>query len=263
MKNIKVRHTRHSDIPFLVDVEFDRYAVMYKDSPRPRRDLEALFSKRLDIAGDWMWSVCLDGKPVGFLSAMPTNSSPDDFVSWEDCTNNGTLVGKYDPAGRNVYVVNLDVLRTATKINGQYMLMAQLGAKLIKTGKQFVYFESRMPMFSDWVGNSKNVGIERWDTMSKAEKLELATMYSELKIMRGNKSYYYDRLLEFYGGSGFVFDKVIPGAFKDKESLDFGVVCRADNPLPKLLRWWPIEPIVAFMVSMLGSTPAILQKFIG
>ncbi len=261
MTKITARHTIEADIADLVDVELERYEQLYKEHPKSRSEIEKLFGDRLKIAGGWMWTVLMDGLPVGFLSAMPTGKSPDSFKSWEDTTNNGTLKGAFAAAGQNVYVVNLDVARRATKQNAQYLLMAQLAAKVINTNKNLVYFESRMPMFREWVVKN-GMSLAKWRSVSPEKQQAQAEKYAHLKVEKNGRRAAYDRLLRFYENSGFNIGRVVPNAFKDGESLDFGVVCEAKNPLPRILRLPVLRHIIGFVLSRLGNRPDLLEKFI-
>lgn len=262
MSKIKTGHTKLTDLPFLVAIEKDRYKELYSENPKTDSEVGMLFSERLNVAGDWMWTAYQNKTPVGFLSAMPTSQAPDDFVSWEESTNNGKLVGKIDRRGKNVYVVNLDVSRSATPDNAQYMLMSQLASKVIKYNSEQVFFESRMPMFRDWVYKDENIGQEKWKKLSDAEKLKVAIDYSILRSEKSGKMRLYDRLLRFYDESGFKLVRVVPNAFNDGESLNFGMVCVAKNPLPKLLRMYPLRILISYMLSKIGNYPSLLERFI-
>jgi hypothetical protein len=254
------RHIQEDDVPAIVHVELERYAELYSENPKSKESIAELFRQRMMKAGSWMWVSEIKGEVVGFLSAMPTNKHPDHFVSWEETTDFGTLEGSYDESGRNVYVVNLDVLRTATKLNGQYVLMAELAAKVISKNKDLVYFESRLPMFRDWV--DEKITLHEWHKLSAKKQHDLAIEYSKLKVEKNGKKVHYDRLLRFYAESGFVIDRIVPNAFRDSESLHFGAVCLAKNPLPAFARIWPLRMLIGWILGGLGHHPELLEKFI-
>lgn len=258
-----VRHPLETDVPDLLEIEFDRYATLYKETPKKREEIEARFRKRIDIAHEWMWVIEEDGKVLGFITGQPTNEEPKDFVSWEDSTNNGTLEGKFFPSGRNVYVVNLDVKRQATIQNGQYILMAYLGSKVIKEGKARVIFESRMPEFRDWILKEKKMDLSKWDALHPKTKQKIAEQYASLTTIKSGREVLYDRLLRFYDEGGFTFVKVIPNAFEDVESLNYGVLCVGNNPVPQALRFPFVNHLVSLCLRLFGKNQKLIEKFVG
>ncbi len=262
-KKIKVRHPREADIPYLLKVEFERYDLMYELHPEKKQEVEQVFRKRISIAKNWMWVLIVDGEPSGFITGQPTNKSPKDFESWEKSTDNGTLETTFEPKGRNVYVVNLDVSRSATPIGGQYMLMAALGGEIIKTSKDTIMFESRMPSFREWVINELDGGLDKWGSLPNDKKQDVAEEYAGSMTERKGKMVRFDRLLRFYEGSGFNLVKVIPNAFSDEESLDFGMLCTGKNPIPRWLRLMPINWLVGSLLEKVGRSPDLLSKFVG
>lgn len=259
----KVRHPNNNDIPALLEIEFDRYSTLYSEMPDKKNEVRSRFEKRLSIAREWTWVLEQNGEVVGFITGQPTSSEPSEFKSWEESTNNGTLEGKFFPEGKNVYVVNLDVKRSATKHNGQYLLMAYLGAAAVRQGKEKVVFESRMPGFRDWIYNSENISPNEWNNMSAENKLRKAEVYVSLTTIVNGKEVLHDRLLRFYEGSGFTFVKVYPNAFEDVESLNFGVLCVGFNPVPTRLRLKPINHVVAWLFEILGKNQRMLERFVG
>lgn len=259
---IKVRKIALSDIDGVIEVELNRYKVLYDEFPEKKDGLKEMFQTRFKIAGDWSWVAIQNEKVLGFLSAQPTDKEPEDFVSWEVSTDNGTLTNTFKADCKNVYVVNLDVLREGTKSGAQFMLMSVLGAKAIKTNKNKLFFESRMPGFREWVFTEQNTSQPEWDSLSIEKQLELANAYKNSTIIKNDKKVRADRLLRFYEREGFALSDVVPNAFQDGESLNFGVVCQTKNPLPKIIRFWPFTDVVSIIVKTLGKNPDILAKFV-
>jgi hypothetical protein len=56
--------------------------------------------------------------------------------------------------------------------------------------------------------------------------------------------------------------KVFPNAFKDPESLDFGVLCTGNNPVPKVLRFAPINYLVSKIFERVANNPKLLSKLV-
>lgn len=259
----RIRHPIESDLPSMLHVEFERYPTFYKGDYKKKEQIEAKFRKRIEIAHKWMWVLLQDETVVGFISGQPTNEEPESFESWEKSTNNGTLEGTYYENGKNIYVVNLDVRRSATKMNGQYLLMAALGAKLVREGKEKVVFESRMPGFRDWLFKVRKMEPAVWQHLSAEQKLREAEKYTSLTTMKDGKEVLYDKLLRFYEGGGFTFVKVYPNAFEDNESLNFGVLCVGLNPVPRRLRVLPVNIVVSGAFRLIGKNQKLFEKFVG
>lgn len=261
---IIIRPAKKTDIEGMLQVEFERYSQLYEEQPQKKNEIRRTFERRFAVASDWMWVAEVDHTVAGFISGQPTHMMPLDFTSWEEVTDNGTLEKTYQEDGRNVYVVNLDVSRFATKLDVQYMLMATLGSKLIKTGKDLAIFESRMPGFREWVYHeSDSLNQSKWNKKTAKQKLEVATKYSEMRVERRGKTVRKDRLLRFYEEAGFNFVKVMPNAFADGESLDFGMLCTAKNPLAPKFRNGFSNKMVGSLLAKIGKNEKLLSKFVG
>ncbi len=260
---ITIQKAKIKDINGMLEVEFERYAQLYKEQPEKKLIQRHTFERRLAIAKKWMWVARMDGRIVGFISGQPTDMKPKDFTSWEEVTDNGTLERTYKSGGKNVYVVNLDVSRSATKYDVQYMLMAALGGKLLKMGKDIAIFESRMPGFRTWIYEESNIGEKLWSKLTDKQKLDEAESYAAMKIDRKGKLVRKDRLLRFYEEAGMHFVKVLPNAFKDGESLDFGMLCTAKNPIPPKFRNSVTNNLIGTLLSRIGKNEKLLSRFVG
>ena len=259
-KHLHIRPAEIEDIPGILRVELDRNSERYENVPDLRANLVDIFKTRIEIAKGWMWVAEYRGDIVGFLSAMPTSSNMNHFKSWEESTNNGTLIDRFDPDGNNVYVVNLDVLREWTKKNAQYLLMLKLGQRVIAEGKSIIYFESRIPEFRQWV--DENYGLNNWNNYSQEERDKIAKEYALLTTYKKGKNRPYDRLLNFYISNGFIPYRVVADAFYDGESLNYGVVFFTDNPVPKYLRLAPLNILIANFIGMLAKRPKMVSMLI-
>jgi hypothetical protein len=240
-------------------IELDRYHAHYQELPRDHGDIMLMFEKRLAVAGDWMLLAQYRGEVVGFISAQPTNQEPGEFTSWEQSTDHGTLGSTYEPEGRNVYVVNLDVLRQGTAVGAQYKLMTALGVKVLQKGKQQVIFSSRLPGFRDWLNKHK----PDWQSLPASKLDRLAQDYSRLRTLKNGRSELQDRLLRFYDQAGFKQVKVVPGGFKDPASLDYAVLCTGSNPLPEWLRLAPVNWIASQVFRAISTRPNLMRWFVG
>ncbi len=261
--DIDVRHVVSGDIPGMLEIEKSRYSELYRDNEASLKGVEDRFRRRIEVAKEWMWVAVIDKQVTGFITGQPTDSEPSDFVSWEKSTDNGTLEKTFNVHGKNVYVVNLDVSRDAAKQNVQYMLMAQLGAKSIRHGKDKVVFESRMPGFREYMLEEQSVSLTEWNDLSPSERMDKALAYSKTTTIRNGKKVLRDRLLRFYDSGGFKLEKVFANAFKDPESLDFGMLCTGGNPIPKKLRLPPLNYLVSKLFEKVGKNPDLLSRLVG
>ncbi len=261
---IIIRSIQKEDIDGMLKVEFARYTQLYEEQPHKKIKIRKIFEKRFGIAAKWMWVAELNGEIAGFISGQPTDMRPQDFTTWEEVTDNGTLQSTYKESGINVYIVNLDVTREAAKLDIQYMLMASLGAQLIKTNKNLAIFESRMPGFREWVFNeSESLDEKKWNSLSDSKKLDIAAEYSSMRVEKNGKSVRKDRLLKFYEEAGFNFVKIVPNAFQDGESLNFGMLCTAKNPIVKKMRYKIVNFTVGTLLEKIGKNEKLLSKFVG
>lgn len=259
---LKIRLATMADIPEIVDVDMRSFKSVYKnydiDNEELRNDLIQKFSRRLEmVGGEWMPVIESEGKILGFMTCCPTNKSPEDFESWEDTTDNGTLESTYDPDGKNVYIVTLSVLHEASKYQGQNMLFANQIGNMLKRGYTTSFFESRLPGLQTWVKtrcNEDNIDI---NSLTEDQKLDFAEVYFNKKTLIKGKEVPYDRLIRIYAAAGCKFLKVAPNAYADEQSMNFGVVCVYNNPLPeKMFKM----PLVGQVLGAVVKTAAKSQK---
>ena len=212
-----------------------------------------MLTKRWHNAKGWMFVAEKGGKVEGFATAFRTNKSAEDFVSWEDSTNNGTLEGRVEPDGKYVYVANLTINRDADVKGAKDMLLANLFANAIRDGVEYGYFESRMPGFQEWVNENKK------SDLSTGELTKLAKEYAELRREDGKRV---DWQLRMYEGDGFKIGEPILGAFDDEASLGFGVVCKAAIPGNGafMKNVAPARKALAGTLRQVAKNPKLLEK---
>ncbi|MFE4670703.1 hypothetical protein ACFRI7_17035 [Streptomyces sp. NPDC056716] len=228
------------DIERLVDVDLAAFRSVYKDydasEAELRKSLIDMFTMRLDKVGpDWFRVAEKDGSIEGFLVSCPTGKTPYEFKSWEDTTDNGTLLSTYNPAGPNVYVVSLSMLSGAGE-GARNMLILHTMGKVIEGGLDQFFFESRMPGLLSWVrrrcrGEGRDV-----ESLTEEERLGLAESYFRSTRAVKGKQRPLDPLLRIYAGIGCTFVGVFPDAYEDAKSMNFGTVGVWRNPMPRVLR---------------------------
>jgi hypothetical protein len=259
-----VREATLADIPDMVDIDMRSFSKVYEnygqDPEEQRAVLTEMFTNRYLLMGSKFMPVVTqrgeDGKDkvVGFMTSCPTSKDPADFVSWEDTTNNGKLDTLYDPNGKNVYVVTLSMDPDVKGQRGQNLLFVQQVGTMVREGLDLAFFESRVPGLRTWVNSQCKAEGRDISTLTEAEKGAYAERYYGLTRERNGKKVPYDPLLKVYAGFGCNFEKLLPDAYKDEPSMDFGVLCTFDNPTPK----WTQKS--KFMRNMIGGAIKAVTK---
>lgn len=239
--DVRTRAATEQDIEEIVDVDVRAFSSVYADYDVDpsiwRKELVDKFEGRYEkLGGKWLRIFERDGKIAGFINSCPTSKTPEDFVNWEDTTDDGTLETTYDPNGDYLYVVSLSMVPEGSKLKGQNMLFGdQIGQFVTGQFKQ-AFFESRMPGFRKWVDERTAETSLSADELSSELRDELAQEYFALTKEVNGKTVPHDRLLSIYKAVGCRLLKVVPDAYQDAPSMNYGVVCVFDNPLPETLR---------------------------
>lgn len=264
--NFRPRAARFSDLDKLVEVDIRAFSSVYtpeeRDSDEFKADLRKKFENRIRLhGGDWLQLLEKDDEICGFINVCPTNKTPEEFESWEQTTDNGTLERTYDPDGKNLYIVSLSMVPTGSEEQGQNMLFANQIGKMVEEGYDQAFFESRLPGLRSWVRAQCRKNSLQFDELSKGQKQEYAETYFRLKKDLKGKEVYHDRLLRIYDGVGCKFLKVVPDAYQDVPSMNFGAVCVYENPLPKFLRGnWLIRKVVGKSIRLASNSHTLMQK---
>lgn len=270
----KVREATADDLAAMVEIDMRSFSKVYEnyggDEEARRADLTEKFRHRFELlGGKWMPVVTQPGSDgqeriVGFMTTCPTSKDPAEFTSWEDTTDNGRLDGLYDPAGKNAYVVTLSMDPGVKGQRGQNLLfMHQIGA-FISEGMNTAFFESRMPGLRNWVRSQcHSAGVE-FSTLTDDQKAAYAQEYFGLTRDRKGKQVPYDPLLKVYDGVGCNLLKVLPNAYQDEPSMNFGVLCTYENPLPARLRRSGIaSKAVGGLVNLASKSSWLSRKMFG
>ena len=157
-------------------------------------------------------------------------------MSWEETTDHGRLDTLYKAGGKNGYVVTLSMDPDVKGQRGQNLLFVQQVATMVGENMNLAYFESRMPGLRRWVESRCAATGQSVEDLAEDQKQQLAQEYFGLTRIRDGKEVPYDPLLKVYAGFGCKFSKLVPNAYRDEESMDFGVLCTFDNPLPTWAR---------------------------
>ena len=258
MPATRVRETVPRDIDRLVEIEFETFHDVYNAKPADPEQVRAMIATRLTIIQDLMIVGEVDGVIEGVMASQRTNHTVHDVKSWEETTNNGTLVGTHVPDGRNLYVVNLAVTQkgVASKISDQ--LIASTIGKLIEAGCDEAQLLSRIPQFSQWLDEQR---ID-FHSLSVEEQDRLAELYvNSTKIVDG-KVRRYDGLLQRYMDVGVKPRAVLRDSYTDPSSLNYEVLCTYDNPLPqRLQKSRPAAILAGKALQFAANHPSLLSKF--
>jgi len=227
-----VRNATIDDIPAIVEVDMQMFDSVYSgydmDTDTLREQLLEKFYGRIEkIGGEWMPVLERDGEIVGSITCCPTNMRPEDFESWEKTTDQGTLEATYDPDGRNLYVVSLSVAKPGSEAKD--MLIANQMGKMLQKNMELGFFESRVPGFKSWAtkrATDEGLGV---DSLTEGKLDEYADQYFTTKIERNGKQVPLDPLLRLYDRVGCKLLKIVPNAYQDEPSLNYGVVAVFDG----------------------------------
>lgn len=253
---VEVRAATEADIEQIVDLDLKMFRKAYGQEVPTREAVAEMMASRLrniQRGGGWMTTCIVNGRVEGFLTAFRTNKSQEQFTSWEYSTSNGTLDGVVDPHGKYVYVANLTVGAQASKNRGRERLMAASIGKVIQNGKiEYAYFESRMPWFGKWL-NKQGIDPKELD---EAVLDEYAQQYVDFTVTRSGEEVAVDPQIRMYEKSGMKKGVLVPNAFNDPESLDYGIVFTA--PLPNIPR--PFNKIAGILLALTAKMPKVSGK---
>lgn len=260
-QKFKIRHATLADIPRLAELDISLFKGSYGEAIPQKEEVEAMFTKRFQNCPDWMFVVDINGTPEGFVSAFRTNKPLEDFKSWEDTTANGTLDGKVASDGKYVYVTNLTMGPKAMKAGAFDSALANLMANAVRDGVEYAYFESRIPMFKRWVRKQIKNG-EISEEQTDEQLFELAKKYSQLTRETKTGDVRHDPLLAMYEKAGAKLMHVVPDAFSDEASMNFGVVCKAEIPPVNrhIKRIKPLRVAMAGLLRAVAQKPGMLEK---
>lgn len=221
-----IRSASPNDVEALVDIDMDAFDSVYREGDRPRDELKAdlmtQFAGRIAMLDPkWTQIASKNGVPTSFIMACPTDKPPETFSSWEQTTNNGTLLGTHNPDGRFLYVVSLSSRR-----GGGDQLMDRLIGYILKDSMT-AYFESRLPGLRTWA--IRKARDQKIDFNDLRVQEDLAKEYFS---SRGEDGKHLDPLLKMYAKFGCDIPKLIPNAYQDPKSLNFGALCIFRGDLP-------------------------------
>lgn len=254
----RIRDAEERDLDALVELDLMMFDKSYGSSKPPAQEVRDMLAKRMENVADGRGKmvVCeVNGEVKGFGTYFRTNKPWDEFTTWEDSTNDGTLEGVTDPDGKYAYVVNMTVAPKGSEVRGMQKIMANLVADGLREGIEYGYFVSRVPQLTEWLSaqgvDYKEATIEELDTLAQ-------TYIDTRAVSKKGKEESIDYELRAYERFGFERGKLVKGGFSDEESLNYGVTFKAPVPLHNKPK--PIRKAVAFSLSTAARSTRIADK---
>jgi len=239
-KTSTVRTARPEDIATMVEIDMKNFRGVYQgydtSEEEMRSELIEKFTGRFKkTGGDWIQIYEEDGQIRGYMMSCPTSKTPEEFKSWEQTTDDGTLETTYDPKGKNIYVVSL-AMENCGEAARNRVFVNQIG-KMVEGGYRQLYFESRLPRLRTWTRRQCRKEGRDFDTLTEDDKFAYANDYfkATAKDRKGN-DVALDPLIRMYAGVGCTFPKIAANAYVDEPSMNFGVVGVLKNPMPQKLQ---------------------------
>lgn len=227
-----VREARYEDIDRLVELEYETFHDVYEGGTFDARAVRNMMLTRLSIAQELMIVGEVDGVVEGVMACQRSNKGADDVKSWEETTNNGTLVGTHVPDGKNFYIVNLAITKRGTEHKLFDQLTARMISRFVEVRGEEAQLLSRIPQFSQWLIEQ---GID-FAALDNDAQDALANHYVTVTKMIDGKERLYDGVLRRYVEFGVKPVSVLRDSYNDPSSHNYEVLCIFKNPLPETLK---------------------------
>lgn len=251
------RQATMEDIEGIVALDRKMFNGAYGEVP-PEDEVRSMMHRRLENVqrgGGWMYVQEKEGQIKSMMTAFRTNKPAEEFVSWEDSTADGTLDEKIDEDGAYLYVTNL----TVSGGGEREVIMGRMFSNAIREGVTYAYFEARMPQFRRWLTGQTASEGKTLDDLDESQLAEKARSYRDLTKTNGKgKQVPHDWQLRMYKNAGMELGPLVPNAFQDADSLNFGVMCTMPIPLRKSPRF--VRATAAFAVKTATRFPKIMEK---
>ena len=122
------------------------------------------------------------------------------------------------------------------------------------------YFERRVPGMKRWVQHKCAQDNIRFSELTPEQERSYADEYFINNVIKGQ---YNDPLLRLYHDIGCRFVKLVPNAYQDELSLNYGVVATIQSPLPDYLQTIPAaRKLVAKAMSTASRSMWLTRKVI-
>lgn len=163
--------------------------------------------KKLELFPHGFFVVYFKGKIVGFTNSQIVNFDYDKPpISWEEATDNGSIINSHKPYGNALYVVSLGILQNfrnqgiGTKLLEKQKMLAK------KLGLDYLILNSRVPEYDSYCKLNGEIKIKDY-----------------IKKIREEDGLPLDIELRFYKKSGLLIHS-LSSMKNDNESREFGVI---------------------------------------
>jgi hypothetical protein len=252
-----VRGARPDDIKRLVEIDFECFQDVYEASPVDPEDVHAMMATRLGVVRELMIVGEVGGAIEGVMACQRTDRDSSEVKSWEETTNNGTLVGTHVPSGKNFYIVNLAVTKKGSEHDLSAQLIAMMLGRFVEVQGKEAQLLSRIPQFSQWL-EEKQIDF---DSLTPDSQDALAEQYVGTTKVVDGKERLYDGLLQRYIDVGVKPVSVLRDGYADPSSRNYEVLCTYENPLPNALkRSRMASSLAGKIICYAANYPAILNK---
>lgn len=160
------------------------------------------FESRLEMFPDGFFGIYVDGKLVGTLTSMLTNTEPSEELTWAELTDNG-YIKNHEPKGKWLYIVSLAVSKPGVGYGSQLLSRAIGFSK--ERGCVGVYLQARPCEYDKYCSEKKEISIEEYLKITRKDGLSI------------------DKEIRFYQNNGFIVVKPIENGEMDKESRNYTV----------------------------------------
>lgn len=253
-----VRRASLEDVEDLVSVDLRAFRHVYRHYPvspaELRSQLKRQFHWRVSVVPEWCVVAEHEGNIVGTMMSVPTRSTPETFVSWEEETSHGELE-IIDTDAPNMYGVSMAVLPSAPEGTQDRLFLYSLG-QMIAERRAMAFFEARMPGLRRWMLGRCRAEKRQMASLSADERTQLANEYFNDRVVLDNQPVHRDPELRIYEAMGVQLTRVVEAAYEDASSLDYGVVATVDNPLPERLRRTRASKLVGAALQRAAQSPS-------
>ena len=212
-----IRPAVRDDIEGIMNLEIETFEPV-GDGAMASRDL---MLSRINLCNsierhepDWFWVADYDGKIVGDMILQPTHMQPENCISWNNATDNGTLVKTFNRHGNNIYGVSLAVSHNFAPSGTTELLIHKLMILWIKHNMKRFFICSRMPGYKK---ANEETGVT-------------AENYWRLRCDNGKPADWMLRLFSEMIGVKPV-RLLVDGFIVDEDSGGHGVLCVNDDPI--------------------------------
>lgn len=251
-----IRNAHLADIDRLVDLEFETFHDIYQENPTEPNAIKDMLLSRFNIIQDLMIVGEIEGSIEGVMACLRTNRDANQIKSWEETTNYGTIIDSHTPEGKNFYIINLAVTERGSEKNLSDQLIANMLGKFIKSQGSQAQLLSRIPQFSQWIKENNVL----FDDLSIEKQDNLAQSYTEKTKIVNGKERLYDGVLQRYVTAGAKPIAVLRDGYTDPSSLNYGVLCVYENPLPTcMIKNKAISQLAGKAIQFASNHPRLLK----